>query len=53
MSSDHPIFSNVKKVIEEMLMPGRCVGCREATEADGQQVHVKVGYLSPGVESRG
>lgn len=53
MCGNHPIFSDEEEMIEEMLMPGGCMGCREATETDSQKVHVEVGDLSPSIECWG
>ena len=53
MCGDHTVFSYVKEVVEHMLVPCGRVGGWEAAETDGEEVHVQVGYLCPGIEGRG
>lgn len=50
---DHAVFGDVEEVVEEVLVPGGGVGGGEAADADGEEVHVQEGYLSPSVEGRG
>jgi hypothetical protein len=40
-------------VVEEVLVPGRCVGGWEQPQAHGEDVHVQEGHLRPGVEGGG
>lgn len=49
----HALFGVVEEVIQQMLVPGRSMGWRETSDADGEEVHVKEGNLCPGAEGRG
>ncbi len=50
MGGDHAVFGDVEKVIEEMLVPSRSVSWWKAAYAAREQVHMKEGYLGPGIE---
>ena len=50
MGGDHPVFSDVEEMVQEVLVPYWSMSRRETTEAAGEQVHVKESYLGPGIE---
>ena len=53
MRQDHAVLGDVEEVVEQVLMPDGGVGGGEAAQAAGEEVHVEVGDLGPGVEGRG
>ena len=50
---DHAVLGDVEEVVEKVLVPDGGIGGGEAAQAAGEEVHVEVGDLGPGVEGWG